>query len=208
MMNKTALATLFAALSFAASTASAQLITFDDLTDNGVGTAINNGYAGLDWDNFKVIDTNTKDFPPSGFVNGIVSGHNIAYNDLANSATISSSTGFNLVDAYFTGAWNNGLQIDVFASSATDFFSTSFTVDSNGPKDIIFNWNNITSVTFSSSGGTDAGFPLSDPQFVMDNLTVTSTVPEPDAWFLMMIGIPLAFRKIRLGQKNIALPKG
>ncbi len=78
MMNKTALATLFAALSFAASTASAQLITFDDLTDNGVGTAINNGYAGLDWDNFKVIDTNTKDFPPSGFVNGIVSGHNIA----------------------------------------------------------------------------------------------------------------------------------
>ena len=97
-MNKTALATLFAAMSLVASTASAQLITFDDLADNGTGTAINYGYAGLNWDSFDVL--NTTNFIAShlvnGFVNGAVSGNNVAYNDGANPATISSPTGFNL----------------------------------------------------------------------------------------------------------------
>jgi len=45
-------------LSFAVSTASAQLITFDDLADNGTGTAINFGYAGLNWDSFDDLNTN------------------------------------------------------------------------------------------------------------------------------------------------------
>ncbi len=156
MIHKTALATLFAALSFAASTASAQLITFDDLADNGSGTAISNGYSGLDWDNFNVL--NTASLIPSGFVNGIASTSNVAYNDQANPATITSPTGFNLVDARFTGAWNNGLQIEVLAFSDTDTFSKDFTVDSTGPTDITFNWNNITYVTFSSLGGTNGSY--------------------------------------------------
>ena len=97
MIHKTALATLFAAMSFAASTASARLITFDDLADNGGGTTISNGYSGLDWDNFNVL--NTASLVPSGFVNGTVSSSNVAYNDQASPATITSPTGFNRVDA-------------------------------------------------------------------------------------------------------------
>ena len=190
-MNKTALATLFAAMSLVASTASAQLITFDDLADNGTGTAINYGYAGLNWDSFDVL--NTTNFIAShlvnGFVNGAVSGNNVAYNDGANPATISSATGFNLVDANFAGAWNDGLQIDAIAFSNTTFYSTTFTVNSTGPTDIVFNWNNITSVTFSSSGGTDAGYGPYSKQFVMDNLTI-STTPIPAA--LWLVGSALA----------------
>ena len=181
-MNKTALATFFTALSFAASSASAQSISFDNLTDNGTGTAINNGYAGLNWDNFKVL--NTTNFMPSGFVNSTLSAPNVAYNDQANPATISSSTGFNLVDANFAGAWNDGLQIDAIAFSNTTFYSTTFTVNSTGTTDIAFNWNNITSVTFSSYSGTDAGYGPSGEQFVMDNLTI-STTPIPAAFWLV-----------------------
>ena len=102
MIHRTALATLFAALSFAASTASARLITFDDLADNGGGTAISNGYSGLDWDNFNVL--NTASLIPSGFVNGTVSTWNVAYNDQANPATITSPAGFNLIDAQLVKA--------------------------------------------------------------------------------------------------------
>ena len=195
MIHRNALATLFTVISFTASTASAQLITFDDLADNGGGTAIGNGYSGLDWDNFNVL--NTASLVPSGFVNGTVSTSNVAYNDQANPATITSPTGFNLVDAQFTGAWNNGLQIEVLAFSDTDTFTKNFTVDSTGPTNVVFNWNNITYVTFSSLGGANGGYGSSDDQFVIDNLNVASAVPEPDVWGLMMTGIPLAFRQIR-----------
>lgn len=199
-MNKTALAALFAVMSFAASTASARLITFDDLADNGGGTAIGNGYSGLDWDNFNVL--NTSSLIPSGFVNGTVSTSNVAYNDQASPATITSPTGFNLVDAQFTGAWNNGLQIEVLAFSDTDTFTKDFTVDSTGPTNVVFNWNNITYVTFSSLGGINGGYGSSGDQFVIDNLNVTSAVPEPDAWGLMMMGIPLAFGQKRSRKKR------
>jgi len=102
MIHRTALATLFAAMSFAASTASARLITFDDLADNGGGTAISNSYSGLDWDNFNVL--NTASLIPSGFVNGTVSTSNVAYKDQANPATITSPAGFNLIDAQLVKA--------------------------------------------------------------------------------------------------------
>jgi hypothetical protein len=194
-MNKTALAALFAAMSFATSTASARLITFYDLADNGGGTAIGNGYSGLDWDNFNVL--NTASLVPSGFVNGTVSTSNVAYNDQASPATITSPAGFNLIGAQFTGAWNNGLQIEALAFSDTDTFTKDFTVDSTGPTNVVFNWNNITYVTFSSLGGANGGYGSSGDQFVIDNLNVASAVPEPDVWGLMMTGIPLAFRQIR-----------
>ncbi len=135
MVHRTTLATLFAAMSFATSTASAHLITFDDLTDNGNGTAISNGYSGLDWDNFNVL--NTVGLIPSGFVNGTASFANIAFNDQANPTTISSSTGFNLLSGKFTGAWNDGLQIDAVAFSSADIYSTSFTVNSTSASDIV-----------------------------------------------------------------------
>jgi hypothetical protein len=201
-MNKTALATFFAALNIAAGTASAQLITFDDLADDGSGTAISNGYVGLNWDSFNVLKTTN--LIPSGFVNGTVSPHNIAFNDQGNSATISSSTGFNLVDAYFTGAWSNDLQIDVIAYSNSGIQTTSFVVGSTTPKYIVFGWNNITSVTFTSYGGTDAGYGPSGEQFVLDNLTVTA-VPEPEQWAMLMVGIPLVGWKIQGKRKDIAV---
>jgi hypothetical protein len=201
-MNKKALATLFAAMSFAASSASAQLITFDDLIDNGNdnGTAINNGYAGLNWDSFNVL--NTTSFLASGFVNGTVSPHNVAYNDQANPAAISSmtKTGFNLVDANFTGAWNDGLQIEVLAYSNTGIQTKSFTVDSTSATKIDFSWDNITYVQFSSYGGKNAGYGPTGYQFAMDNLTVTA-VPEPEQWVMLMVGIPLVGWQIRRRQK-------
>jgi hypothetical protein len=155
----------------------------------------------LNWDSFNVL--NTTSFLASGFVNGTVSPHNVAYNDQANPAAISSmtKTGFNLVDANFTGAWNDRLQIDVFAYSyAGDFYQRTFEVNAKGATKIDFNWNNIVYVNFTSHDGTNAGYGLSGDQFVMDDLTVTA-VPEPEEWAMLMAGIPLVGWQIRRRQK-------
>ncbi len=77
-----------------ATTTRATLFTFDDLSDNGGGwTQIPNGYAGLDWNYFNVM--NSADFGvASGFLNGTVSGNNVAFNPSGVEATISSGGSF------------------------------------------------------------------------------------------------------------------
>ena len=148
-MIKNILAAAFLSMGFAASSASAVVITFDDLGSPGTSLLpISNGYAGLSWDNFWYLDSSF--YTSSGYVNGTVSPNNVAFNAFANPATISKSTGFNLVGGYFTGAWNDGLQISAVGTPGVTY-STSFTVNTTGPTYIAFNWNNITSVSFSSS---------------------------------------------------------
>jgi hypothetical protein len=209
-MNRKALATLCAALSFAASSASAQLITFDDLNP-GINDIVLTNYAGLNWNNFNVFNPSLFYDPSgpggSGFLNGTKSPYNIAYNPafdengdpITGPATISSPTGFNLVDGYFTGAWNDGLQIHAVATSGVNTFIKDFTVNSASPTDIVFNWNNISSVSFTSSGGTPAFGSDNGTHFALDNLTVTA-VPEPEEWAMLMVGVPLIGWKIRRKQ--------
>ena len=194
---KKTLAAAFLLMGFAASSASAVVITFDDLPSQ---EAISNGYAGLDWANFRALDGST--FSPNGYSNGTVSPHNVAFNLYGDPATISSSTGFNLVGGYFTGAWNDGLQISAVGAPGVAY-STSFIVNSNAPTYIAFHWNNITSVTFSSSGGSPAGYSGFGTHFALDNLEVAAAVPEPEEWAMMVASIPLLGWQIRRKQKRI-----
>jgi hypothetical protein len=135
-------------------------ITFDDLTDNGGGTAIANGYHGLNWSNFYVL--NTADYSGSvgenGYTNGTVSGTNVAYNGYGSPASFSGSN-FTFNSAYFTAAWNNGLKIVVTGyEDSSPIDSLSFLVNPTGPTLETFNWSGIDEVGFSSSGGTSAGY--------------------------------------------------
>src|SRR6202012_4929464 len=75
-----------------------------------------------------------------------------------------------------------------------------------------FDWNDVTSVSFSSSGGTSAGYRGVGEQFAMDNMTVAfdsppdtpgpsappglpasdpagAAVPEPQTWALLLLGV-------------------
>jgi hypothetical protein len=174
--------------------ADAATLTFDDINAGQIAAQIPNGYGGVNWDNFYTLDAVNFDLNPSGYNNGLVSNNNVAYNGFANPASISAiSSPFSLVSGYFTGAWNNGLTIDVVGQVAgVNTYFTSFVVDSAKPTLETFNWSNLSSVTFSSSGGASAGFAGGGEHFALDNLTlngVASAVPEPSTWVMMFIGL-------------------
>ena len=201
-MNKFASALLLTALSLAATSATAQLINFDDITDGGTtGTAIPTSYAGFNWDNWSVL--NAPAYGASGFLNGLVSTPNVAFNQWGLDATISSPKAFNLVDGYFTSASDTSLQIQVTGTLVGGgSVLQSYTIGTAGPTDIQFNLHNLTSVTFSATDTSNAGGAT---VFALDNLRI-NPVPEPEEWAMLMAGIPLVGWQIRRKQKNRAAP--
>lgn len=180
-------------------------ITFDDLGGLVYSMAIPDGYAGLNWSNFYLQTVDPASPEPSGYNYGTISGIHSAYNAWSDPATLSSTTPdtyFSLVEGYFTGAWNNNLQITataLFADSTAT--SLTFTVDSTVPTLQVFNWEHVKSVTFSSAGGFDMGYGGSGTHFVLDNLTVQVAVPEPGTFGLMGLGV-LAMSMLTAAQRR------
>ncbi len=169
-----------------------QLITFDDLSVLGVFSVIPNGYQGLNWDNFYVLNTvaDQAQLGVNGAVNGVVSPPNIAFNGLGNPASISAATPFTLDSGYFTAVWNNGLTLEVIGlnGAATEYDNT-YTLNTSGPMLIDFSDASVTEVEFESSGGVPAGYSFgTGTQFALDNLTV-ATVPEPSTGLMFGIGV-------------------
>lgn len=188
-------------LSFWSLAASAEVITFDDITDDGsgAGTIISNGYAGLNWDNFRVMNAPafTLNYGLNGYQNGVVSGTNVAFNAFGYEAVTSSGGTFTFDSAYFTGAWNDGLTISVLGYNGASLIdSISFLVDSSGPVLQTFNWSGIDKLVFDSSGGTpNPNFPGigSGVHFAMDNMSINSVspVPEPETYAMLLAGLGL-----------------
>jgi len=165
-------------------------ITFDEFVLSG--PPIQDGYANLRWDNFS--PQKGSKHPLTGYANGVVSGQNVAFNGFGSPATISSDKAFDLFSGFFAAAWHNELAVKVVASGLNRHFSTSFIVNTTGPVKHNFNWTNINSVTFSSSGGVSAGLEhLGDGvQFTVDNLVMalpaTAPIPEPETYVMMLSG--------------------
>jgi hypothetical protein len=172
-------------------------ITFDDISDNGNGTLITNGYNGLDWNNFYVL--NAVDFASNvganGYTNGIVSSPNVAYNGYGNEASITSGSAFTFDSAYFNAAWSNGLSITVNGLLNGNLAETStFVVNTAGPATLeTFNWSGINELDFTSSGGNGT-------QFAMDNLTVTTT-PEPPSLIFLGSGLLAMMGFLKFGRR-------
>jgi hypothetical protein len=153
------------------------LLTFDDLpTRYGVPSHIPNGYGGLDWSNFGVLDGSLP-----GYVAAVVSPPNVAFG-AGNPATISTPSGlFDLDSAYLTAALNVAtlnIQVQGFVG-ATMLYNNTYAVNDSGPTLINFNYDGVDSVTFTSGS-----------IFAMDNLTVT--VPEPSSWAIMLLAAVLS----------------
>ena len=133
------------------------LITFDDLPTPGPsGSLIPNGYGGLDWSNFYYLNGTTYQYQPNGYNNGIVSPHNVALNGYGSTAMNSASGGtFEFNSAYFTGAWNDGLQMTVQGYDNSMLLdSVTFTINTSGPTLETFDWTGVNELVFSSIGGT------------------------------------------------------
>ncbi len=180
--------------------ARAELITFDSLTDNGIGTAIPNGYAGLDWNQLWVL--NVADFPaaynyygPSGYPVVEQSGPNVAANSGGRSSDIIAPTGtFNLDSGYFAASYDTEAMTVLGYRGATVVFDETYNLSEYA----------ATFITFDFTEITDAQFNLApNRQITMDNLTVDlAPAPEPGQVVagVVLAGLGLAAR--RLGQRK------
>lgn len=166
------------------------IVSFDDLTTANKLCDIPDGYAGLEWDNFGAMRYDRYGVGASGYYNGTVSMGYTGLNAYGEPAAISAADPFNLVGAYFTAAWRDGLLVDVTGYLGDNpVYQTSFAVDTDGPMWVQFDWANIDCVRFVTSGGEPAGFSQSSYQVAIDNLTISAVhAPAPGAVLLAGLG--------------------
>jgi hypothetical protein len=145
-------------------------LTFDTLPAG----AVPNGYGGLNWNNFSVLDGVHYINNPSGYGAGVVSTNNVAWS--VGTASITNDTPFNLFSAYLTSAWSDNLQLETkgYANGVLIYDTTNF-LNVTGPTLINFNYLGVTEVDFTTSGGTHhAGYVGSGVQFAMDNVNAAT----------------------------------
>lgn len=200
-MGKTATLVLCicAALTLCTAPTHATTLTFEDLQSlaavanpwyqYGKIAEAPNGYSGFTWTNLWVMDVNTYAYNPCGYRYGAVSGAMVAYNSGATTMSLASPTRITLHSAYLTGAWNNGLIVTALGyRSGVLAYTKTVTVSAFSPTLISYEFANVDTVTWSSSGGTNAGFGGAGQVFVMDNLTYGS-VPEPSSILALLCGV-------------------
>ncbi len=178
-----------------ASTKGQSVITFDDLHVTGSGEYIPNGYQGLVWSNFGVVNAILEtNLPPvlggglSGIYYGMVSPSNVAVNAGGTPAEIDSSTNFNFLSVYLTGAWNSNLNVEVQGFDGTNLlYDQTVVASATNPTLFTFNYLDVDRLYFNSFGGQSAGFSGGGEDFVTDNFTF-EFIPEPSTFLLAALG--------------------
>ncbi len=174
-------------------------VTFDDLEETGftpVGSFIPDGYVGLNWHDFGVIDPMSlgEPFETSGYTNGIVSGSHVGYSVDAGSTISFSGGAFDFESAYLTAAWKNNVRVLItgYDAQKTAIYQDILFIDSDTTLLHTFNYVGINSLEIRSTGGVDAGYGGFGSNVVYDNVTFSTpsvTVPEPISLSLFRIGI-------------------
>ena len=187
--------------------ATLELLNFDDLPARssspfplpGSGV-ITNGYGGLNWNTFTVINPATSGF--TAFSAGVVSPNNVA---LAGNDSISAPAIFDLQSAYltassgiFTASRPLRVQVEGFLGT-TMLYSNSYPVSGTVPTLFNFNFVGVDRVSFITSQFGPVTSPLQE--FVMDNLTVNFPAPEPSTTALVTMGVVCAAVKTKRVRK-------
>jgi hypothetical protein len=190
-----AIAAAAALMLFAAGSAQAAVLDFDDVSvpPGSFGyQPLAPAYHGFTFTNWAIIDTSQ--YGASGYTNGVVSGTNVACgcaNDWFPETidSITSPTAFTFNSGWFTSAWYDGATLQVRGySGATLLHSASFVLDTTGPTFLSPGWAGLDRLEFEISGGTHAILSGDGPYFGVDNLSLTA-VPEPAEWALLLTGV-------------------
>ena len=186
--------TVFAGLAIvAAASAAAETISFDDLNGDGSHT-IQNGYAGLNWDNVFIYDAthDPANLNPSGYQFSVISPNNVAFTGFGNPITVSSDTVFNLNSAYLTSVWKDNMVVEAIGSLlGTTIYDNHYSLSATAATLIDFNYLGIDSVKLSifSEGTQHPGYSQNTNQVAIDNLNVDVAVPEPSTWLAAALAL-------------------
>lgn len=176
-MKKIGFLFLFALFVLFTSTASATVLTFDDIAVNPNSThGIYNGYGGFNWTDVHIIHENYH--PGSGYANGVVSGNWAAFNAYDRIATV-NNTVFDFNGAFFTSAWDPTNYITAIGYlDNSEIYRSTYQVNQQTPTWLQFDFLGIDTLTLNSSGS----------HFAMDNFTFNETAPVPEPATLFLLG--------------------
>lgn len=176
-------------LLLAASTVAAQTLDMEDVTSDPTAE-IWDGYGGFQWSNFAVMDAREV-ASGTGFENGLTSGDYVAYNPWGNPAYLSSQSLFTFTGAWFTAAWNEGLDLEIWGfRSGIRVFEEAVSLSTYDSRFIQVDMVNIDRVNFYSSGGIPVDPEYEQPHFVMDDAVFNGhVVPEPATLLLLGTGL-------------------
>lgn len=186
---------LLAATALVLSTsANAVVIEFDDITKTATAP-ITDGYDGFNWGGINVGGGTPPWWPGSGFENGRVSGKYVAWQSGVLQSAISLSGGgvFDFNGAYFTAAWNTGLNITVDGLLNNSLiYSSISSFNTDAPTWFNLNFSGIDKLLISAIGGVNAGLGGAGVFWAMDNFTYNEeipAVPVPAAVWLFGSGL-------------------
>lgn len=184
----------------AATPASAQVATFDDL--GNAETPVPAGYAvpGLVWSNWYNI--NAAADVGRGADGCIVSGTNCAFNGFGSTASVTSATPFTFNTGYFMGWYNSfvggfggpvSLTVNGYLG-ATLLGTRTVDLDPAAAQPYVFDYAGVDRVDFITNGGQGGTWYLADDLAFNAAVTVT---PEPASVVLLASGLVGVFGIVR-----------
>jgi len=155
------------------------VLTFEGLTTatggSVQGVEVPAGYGGLNWFSYFDLMDVLKYGTDSGYQKGCVSPRYVAYSAWEDPVMIGADQPFDFVGAYLTGAWRDGLKIDIngFRSGVLRY-SRTVIVNSTYPTWIQLDYAGVDRVQFDSYEGVEnPAYPWGyGEHFVIDDLTI------------------------------------
>lgn len=182
----------------------ATVLTFDDITASGSGR-VYDGYGGLNWTNYSVLDAEHYAYNPSGYRNGNVSGSYVAYSWLTGSVT--SSADFDFIGACLTSAWNDGMvlrlagyddgalkyaEVVTLNTAAPLFFAGNWAGIDRLTMDVVYDWTRNGAMPGAAAFFAVDDFTFREPASVSAIAFAPAAAPVPEPGTVLLLGFGFA----------------